>query len=157
MSKWLERLREHEKKRQMAGDETDETPIIGENGILGVLSVRSGGECANCCHSEQVAGEEDASLYEERAAILEYDCGLAREGAIAGLASVIGNSWWDKWLQYPNLPIRSFPSQTAHPYRDSWLVPSRRASTVCPRDNRLTIKIEVDFMDGAAGEPMGAI
>lgn len=81
MGKWLERLREHEKKRQMARNETDKTPIIGETGISGVLSVRSGRESVNFSEREPMAGEEARSLYEERAAILEYDHGLPRAEA----------------------------------------------------------------------------
>lgn len=81
MSKWLERLREHEKKRQMAGNETDKTPKTSENSISGVLSVRSGRESANFSSTAPMMGEENASLYEERAAILEYDEGLPRDEA----------------------------------------------------------------------------
>lgn len=47
MGKWLERRREHEKKRRMAGSETPKTPKIPEPPILGVLSVRSGRESVN--------------------------------------------------------------------------------------------------------------
>jgi hypothetical protein len=78
MSKWLERLREHEKNRAMAGNGTDKTDKSHPEGVSSVLSVRSGRESANFLPSHCA---DNAAQFEERAAILEYDCGLSREEA----------------------------------------------------------------------------
>jgi hypothetical protein len=77
MSKWLERLREHEKNRAMAGNGADKTDKSSPEGVSSVLSVRSQRESVN------ISSESDdpAAAFEERAAILEYDCGLSREEA----------------------------------------------------------------------------
>jgi hypothetical protein len=77
MSKWLERLREHEKNRHGRENGTDKIDRKPSEAISSVLSVRSGRECEN--FSPTHGG--DVERFEERAAILEYDCGLSREEA----------------------------------------------------------------------------
>lgn len=78
MSKWLERLREHEKKRQIARDGADKIDRMPSEAISSILSVRSGRESANF---RERPDEEAEAAIEERAAILEYDCGLRRDEA----------------------------------------------------------------------------
>lgn len=77
MSKWLERLREHEKNRAMAGSGTDKTDKSRPEGVSSVLSARSQGECENFFDQP----DDPITAFEERAAILEYDCGLSRQEA----------------------------------------------------------------------------
>jgi len=77
MSKWLERLREHEKNRALAGNGTDKTDKRHPEGVSSVLSVRTRGQSENfspSLHDAQAA-------FDERAGILEYDGGLPREEA----------------------------------------------------------------------------
>lgn len=77
MSKWLDRLREHEKNRRMAQNGTDKTDKSRSEGVLSVLSVRSGQESENF----SLSPEDARAAFDERAGILEYDCGLPREEA----------------------------------------------------------------------------
>lgn len=81
MSKWLERLREHEKSRQMGQSETFKTIETPETEVLRVLKGCPRQESENFSDTASLAGDEAASHYEERAAILEYDCGLSRAEA----------------------------------------------------------------------------
>lgn len=77
MSKWLDRLREHEKKRRMAQSGTDKADKSHSEGVLSVLSVHSGQESEIFSHSP-----DDAQVaFDERAGILEDDCGLPRDEA----------------------------------------------------------------------------
>lgn len=77
MSKWLDRLREHEKNRRMAQTGTDRIDRMPSQAISSILSVRSGQESGN---SSAVENEARAA-FDERAGILEYDAGLSREEA----------------------------------------------------------------------------
>lgn len=77
MSKWLERLREHEKNRRMRQNGTDKTDKSQPEGVLSVLSVHSGQESANFPPSP----EDAQAAFEERAGILEYNCGVPRDEA----------------------------------------------------------------------------
>lgn len=77
MSKWLERLREHGKNCHMEENGTDKIDRMPSEAISSVLSVRSQRECANFSSEP----DDPATAFEERAAILEYDCGLSREEA----------------------------------------------------------------------------
>lgn len=100
MGKWLERLREHEKNRAMSRSEalkTIETPGMK---LLRVLKVSSRRESAKIPVSEQMAGAELDSLCEERAAILEYDCGLPRGEAERLARIAVSNT-----IQPANVPV----------------------------------------------------
>lgn len=77
MSKWLDRLRAHEKNRRLAQNGTDKTDKSQTEGVLSVLSVRSEQVSAN--FSDEL--NDEVAAIEERAAILEYDCGLSRDEA----------------------------------------------------------------------------
>lgn len=77
MSKWLDRLREQEKKRRMAQSGTDKADKSRSEGVLSVLSVRPGQESENFSHSP----DDAQAAFDERAGILEYDCGLPRDEA----------------------------------------------------------------------------
>jgi len=70
MSKWLERLREHEKNRRSQENGTDKFDRMPSEAISSVLSVRSARESANFSPSL----DDAAAAFEERAGILEYDC-----------------------------------------------------------------------------------
>lgn len=77
MSKWLDRLREHEKNRRMQGNETLKTFETPETEVSRVLKVHSRQESEIFSHSP-----DDAQVaFDERAGILEYDCGLPRDEA----------------------------------------------------------------------------
>jgi hypothetical protein len=77
MSKWLERLREHEKNRRMAQTGTDKTDKSQSERVLSVLSVRSERESAGFSHSL----DDAQAAFDERAGILEFDSGLPRDEA----------------------------------------------------------------------------
>jgi hypothetical protein len=77
MSKWLDRLREHEKNRRMRGNETLKTFKTPEMEVSRVLRVRSGQESANFSSP----ADDAQAAFDERAGILEYDCGLPRDKA----------------------------------------------------------------------------
>ncbi|AMJ63056.1 hypothetical protein [Bosea sp. PAMC 26642] len=78
MSKWLDRLREHEKNMHMRRNGTDKIDRMPSEPISAILSVRSEG---NSAIFSSAAEEDAAALYDERAAILEYDAGLPRDEA----------------------------------------------------------------------------
>lgn len=77
MSKWLDRLREHEKNRRMQGNETLKTFKTPETEVSRVLKVRSGQESENFSSPP----DEAQAAFDERAGILEFDCGLPRDEA----------------------------------------------------------------------------
>lgn len=77
MSKWLDRLREHEKNRRMAQTSTDKIDRMPSEAISSILSVRSGQKSENYSS----AAVEAQAAFDERAGILEYDCGLPRDEA----------------------------------------------------------------------------
>lgn len=81
MSKWIDRLREHEKRKQARQNDTDKTAKTHDLGVSSVLSVPSGAISANFSEASPVTADDAAALYEERAAILEYDQGLSRSEA----------------------------------------------------------------------------
>lgn len=77
MSKWLDRLREHEKNRRAGQNGTDKTDESRPERVLSVLSVRSGRETANFSRSP----DDAQAAFDERAGILEFDSGLPRDEA----------------------------------------------------------------------------
>lgn len=81
MSKWLNRLREHEENRRSREAETLKTLKTPEKEVSRVLRVQIGRELANFSPSATPANDDAAAQFEERAAILEYDEGLSRDEA----------------------------------------------------------------------------
>lgn len=81
MSKWLERLREHEKNRHRQENGPDKIDRMPSEAISSVLSARSQRESVNFSENATMTGNDVSALFEERAAILEYDCGLPRDEA----------------------------------------------------------------------------
>ncbi|MBN9440705.1 hypothetical protein [Bosea sp. (in: a-proteobacteria)] len=81
MSKWLARLREHEKNRLLQENGTDKIDRIPSEAISSILSVRPMWDSVNFSPAASPANDDAQAAFDERAGILEYDCGLPRDEA----------------------------------------------------------------------------